>query len=384
MERPSPAEYQPQLTPLEHAWRYAVMLVISLITWSILFEGQFHQTWMLALDLLIGGLSYVLVFFRREQPLFIAVILNLMVSVSATATGPAVLASVSLATRRRLPEVALLFVVNLTGTSLLYVVQPVDDEIVWWEIGLYNVALATILIAWGMYLGSRRELVWELNSRVKRAEAERDERSDRARESERARIAQEMHDVLGHRISQISMHAGALAYRSDLTPEQLREGASRIQDTANEALTDLRGVLGVLRDSKTGLLIEPPQPTYEDVPRLVEAAREAGMRIDFHDGLSGELPPPAGRTLFRILQEGLTNAGNHAPGTLVSISVTGRPGRGVDVFVRNALGFAPEGSRGSGLGLIGLAERAELTGGRLSHRAEGGLFELHGWIPWPL
>ena len=173
-------------------------------------------------------------------------------------------------------------------------VQPVDDEVVWWEIGLYNLALATILIAWGMYLGSRRELVWELNNRVKRAEAERDERSDRARESERARIAQEMHDVLGHRISQISMHAGALAFRNDLTPDQLREGASRIQDTANEALTDLRGVLGVLRDSKTGLLIEPPQPTYEDVPRLVEAAREAGMRIDFHDGLRGELPTAGG------------------------------------------------------------------------------------------
>src|SRR5215207_904196 len=79
VERPSPAEYQPQLTPLEHAWRYAAMLAISLISWSVLFDGQVHPTWMVALDLAIGGVCYVLVYFRREQPLFIAVIVNLMV-----------------------------------------------------------------------------------------------------------------------------------------------------------------------------------------------------------------------------------------------------------------------------------------------------------------
>jgi signal transduction histidine kinase len=383
VERPSPAEYQPPLTPREHVWRYVAMLAISATVSSLLFTDQFHRAWLLGVDFGVGALCYVLVFFRRRQPLAIAVIVNLLTGVSASATGPAVLASVSLATRRRPPEIALLFVVNLLGTSLLYAVQPVDGEIVWWEVTVYNVAAATILIASGMYLGSRRELVWELSHRLERAEADRDEREFKARDTERQRIAQEMHDVLGHRISQISMHAGALSFRQDLSPDELREGAARIQETANAALTDLRGVLGVLRDAKTGQLMDPPQPTYSDVPLLIDSAREAGMRIDFHDGLQGGQPPTqAGRTLFRILQEGLTNAGNHAPGTLVSISVTGRPGKGVDVFVRNALGLVPTASRGSGLGLIGLSERAELAGGRLGHRTEGGIFELHGWIPW--
>jgi signal transduction histidine kinase len=383
VERPSPAEYQPPLTLREHAWRYAVALAISVAVSTLVFTDHFHASWQLAADLVVGAACYVVVFFRRRQPLGVAIVVNLLVGISTAASGAAVLASVSLATRRKPPEIALLFVVCLVGTTMLYVVEPIEGEVVWWEIGLYNVSLATILIASGMYLGSRRELVWELSHRLERAEADRDERESRARDTERQRIAQEMHDVLGHRISQISMHAGALSFRQDLSPDELREGAARIQETANAALTDLRGVLGVLRDAKTGQLMDPPQPTYTDVPLLIESAREAGMRIDFHDGLQGGEPPTqAGRTLFRILQEGLTNAGNHAPGTLVSISVTGRPGKGVDVFVRNALGLVPTRSRGSGLGLIGLSERAELAGGRLSHRTEGGIFELHGWIPW--
>ena len=105
-----------------------------------------------------------------------------------------------------------------------------------------------------------------------------------------ARIAREMHDVLGHRISQISMQAGAMVFREDLSGDELREGAALIRDNANDALTDLRGVLGVLRDTETGRIIEPPQPTYDDVPRLVASARAAGMRIAFEDGLSPSGP----------------------------------------------------------------------------------------------
>ena len=75
------------------------------------------------------------------------------------------------------------------------------------------------MLGWGMYIGSRRELIWTLRNRAERAEAEQELRVGQARSNERARIAREMHDVLAHRISQISMHAGALAYRDDLTPD---------------------------------------------------------------------------------------------------------------------------------------------------------------------
>ena len=89
-----------------------------------------------------------------------------------------------------------------------------------------------------------------------------------------------------------------------------------------------------------------------------------------------------GRTLYRIVQEGLTNARKHAPGALVTIEVTGGPENGIDVELRNPLGFGRTAAPSSGLGLIGLSERTLLRGGRLEHRREGSTFVLHGWIPW--
>jgi signal transduction histidine kinase len=193
-----------------------------------------------------------------------------------------------------------------------------------------------------------------------------------------------MHDVLAHRISQISMHAGALGFRSDLDADELRANATVIRDLANDALTDLRGVLGVLRDPLTGEPANSPQPTWADLPLLVEQAREAGLHVELSDRLAAGEPVPdvVGRTLYRIVQEGITNAGKHAPGAVVRIEVAGSPEEGIDIVLRNPLGFGPTRTPGSGLGLIGLTERAELRGGRLEGRREGRQFVLRGWIPW--
>ena len=94
--------------------------------------------------------------------------------------------------------------------------------------------------------------MWTLKNRAERAEAEQELRTSQARANERARIAREMHDVLAHRISQVSMHASALAFRTDLDAEEMRASATIIQDTAHQALDDLRAVLGVLRDPESG------------------------------------------------------------------------------------------------------------------------------------
>ena len=384
MERPSPEEYQPPLTPWMQAWRLVAMIGISLFFWSLVIDGQRDRPWLLWLDAVVGLACFVLVFFRRRRPMAVAVVTNLLAVVSASASGPAVLAAVSLATRRRPREITALAVLILTVSALFYWVQPFEDAQVWWVVGISNVVFATLQLVWGMYIGSRRELFWELSRRAELAEAERDERANRAREHERARIAREMHDVLGHRISQISMQAGAMVFREDLSRDELRDGVALIRTNANDALTDLRGVLGVLRDTNTGRIIEPPQPTYDDVPDLLASARAAGMRIAFEDLLAdGGMPARVGRTVYRILQEGLTNAGKHAPGATVTLRVRGCPGEGVDVVVRNPLGFATTRQHGAGFGLVGLGERAELSGGRLDHRAADGVFVLHGWIPWP-
>ena len=171
---------------------------------------------------------------------------------------------------------------------------------------------------------------------LERAEAEQALRVEQGRLNERARIAREMHDVLAHRISLIAMHAGALAYRTDLTAEETHETAELIQATSHEALTDLRQVLGVLRDDETGAG-ERPQPTFGDLAALVLEAEGAGMRIQYDDRVDGasQMPEQVGRTAYRIVQEGLTNVRKHAPGVTVLVQLSGSPTEGVSIRIRN-------------------------------------------------
>ena len=186
------------------------------------------------------------------------------------------------------------------------------------------------------------------------------------------------------------MHAGALTFREDLSADQMRSSLAVIQEKAHEALTDLREVLGVLRDTESGAPLTGPQPTYGDVPTLVEEARAAGASIEYDDQLATQppLPDAVGRTVYRIVQEGITNAAKHAPAATLRIRVAGSPEDGVDVELRNAVGFGPTRTPGAGLGLVGLAERAELRGGWLAHGTEEPAagapttFVLHAWLPW--
>jgi signal transduction histidine kinase len=356
------------------------MLAVSAIGWLPVATDQ--AEWLLVLDLCLGLLTYVLVFFRRRWPVTIAVLINLCAAVSGSASGPAVLALASVATRRRWKEMALAGSVAFAAAMFFATSQPGQTEDPWWLNLSVTVIVTAAVLGWGLYLGSRRELMWTLRHRAERAEAEQELRLAQARANERARIAREMHDVLAHRISQVSMHAGALAFREDLTPDQVRISAGVIREKAHEALTDLRGVLGVLRSAE-GEPMLAPQPTYADLAELVAEAQQSGLRVDFHDRVSSsaEVPDAVGRTVYRIVQEGLTNTRKHAPGTPLTVELSGSPEDGVDVVLRNPLGFG-SATPGAGLGLVGLTERAELRGGRLEARREGPTFVLHGWIPW--
>ena len=161
----------------------------------------------------------------------------------------------------------------------------------------FNIVVTVAIVSFGMYVGSRRELIWSLRERARQAEAEQELRVGRAQSAERERIAREMHDVLAHRISLVTMHAGALAYRTDLPPEQVRETAELIQTKAHEAMTDLRQVLGMLRGEDG--VPDRPQPTLPDLHTLMDEARSSGMVDDFHDLLApGQLPAEqVGRTV---------------------------------------------------------------------------------------
>jgi signal transduction histidine kinase len=239
-------------------------------------------------------------------------------------------------------------------------------EFVWWAV-LVLVAHAALL-GWGAYAQSRHALVESLRERARRAEADQERRVAEARSAERTRIAREMHDVLAHRLSLVAATAGAMEYRPDTPPERLVAAAGVLRAAAHTALEELREVIGVLRADPDG---DHPQPTTADLPRLVDEVRAAGVSVDLADELGTELDGRLGRTVYRVVQEGLTNARKHAAGQPVRVRVTDD----VLVEVTNPVGESA-GTPGSGTGLIGLAERVELAGGRLEHGVRDGVFRL--------
>jgi signal transduction histidine kinase len=211
---------------------------------------------------------------------------------------------------------------------------------------------------------------------------------------ERNRIAREMHDVLAHRLSLLSLQAGALELWPDAPPTEIARAAGVIRGNAHGALEDLREVIGMLRsaradDNPVEGVPERPQPTLVDLPMLIDESRKAGMHVALECNLPdlGSVPEVVGRTAFRIVQEGLTNARKHADHAPVSVAVRGAATDGLTVEIRNPW---PAGVArttpipGSGMGIIGLAERTALTGGRLEHgRTPAGEFRLWTWLPWP-
>jgi len=382
-----PVDFQPPLSLWSHTWRAIVVVIIGGLAWYPFAAWQWdhNQLWFFT-DIGLGLLCLVLTFWRRRYPVRIAVVTALASGISASAGGPATLALVSMATRRRWREIVPVTIISLAASIWLNSLNPTSTD-GWLVATTAVVSIIGVTVGWGLYIGSRRELLATLRDRADRAESEQSRRVEQARTAERGRIAREMHDVLAHRISMVSMHAGALSFRTDLTPEEIRKTAGVIQENTHQALTELREVLGVLRDGPGDAVPELPQPSAHDIPALVSESRATGMKVDFVEGsdLDG-LPESIGRTLYRIVQEGLTNARKHAPDTLVTVTVAGSPGDGVTVSIRNPLrlGDSRLKTPDSGLGLIGLGERSVLSGGRLSHHiTPDRVFVLHAWLPWP-
>jgi signal transduction histidine kinase len=254
---------------------------------------------------------------------------------------------------------------------------------------LFCVLATGVVVAIGLYLGARRDLIASLHDRAERAEREQALQVSTARAGERTRIAREMHDVLAHRMSLVAVHAGALAYRTDLSAAETRETAAIIQANSQRALADLREILGLLRDTERGIDVthHRPQPTLADLDSLLDDERAAGAHVTLRSDLEDldALPESIGRSAFRIVQEGLTNARKHAPHAMVTVELTGHPGNGLDLSVRNPVRVGGElnGKDGAGFGLVGLAERAAASHGRFEHGlTRNGDFVLRAWLPW--
>jgi signal transduction histidine kinase len=375
------ADYQPPLTRWGHTWRLVAVVLISAGAFAGSFEGNRDRgAALIALDIALGIVAFGLVLLRRKHSFPIAVVTTVLTAVSAAAAGPATLAVVSMATRRVRWQMAWVAVLNVAAAIVFHLVAP-GDATSWLSDVVTSSIFVAAMLGWGQFVGSRRELMWNLRQRAERAEAEQELRASEARATERTRIAREMHDVVAHRISNVSMRAGALAFRDDLSAEQMRAESALIRDTANEALHELRTVLHVLREPSTGELIEQPQPTYDDLAALISGATADGMRIDFDDQLSSPPPPEIGRTIYRIVQEGITNARKHAPGARLRIVLANDAADSVRLTLTNPIGFAHGDTPGSGLGLIGIAERVEVAGGRFTRNVADGEFTLSAWLP---
>jgi signal transduction histidine kinase len=242
------------------------------------------------------------------------------------------------------------------------------------------------LVGWGAQNQARRALVDSLRDRARRAEQDQANRVAEARRGERTKIAREMHDVLAHRLSLLAAYAGALEFRPDAPPEELARAGGVIRDGAHPALEELREVIGVLREDPDEAERDRPQPTLTDLPRLLDETRAAGTPVRLDDRLraAGTVPDVLGRTVYRVVQEALTNARKHAPGQTVEVLLAGQAGRRLLVVVTNPTRTAaPGGVPGSGTGLVGLRERVQLAGGRLDSKTGRGRFRLWAVLPWP-
>lgn len=359
-----------------------------LIAWGIRTTDPATAPGVMLADQMIGGLSCMALWLRRSHPVALAAAMVPVACFSALSAGAVLIAVFSLAIHASLPAVAVVGGLHLLTSFPYYELHP-DEDIPFWT-GVAITALSTaVCVAWGLLVRARRQLVGSLGERARRAEAEAALREERARSLERERIAREMHDVLAHRISLLSLHAGALEFRPDARPDEIAKAAGVIRDSAHQALQDLREVIGVLRNGTGADAIERPQPTLADLPELLAESRRAGTEVIVEAGLSNldGVPDSVGRSAYRIVQEGLTNVRKHAPEAAARLSLTGRPGTGLTVELRNPIRSVAGGVQpipGSGSGLVGLRERASLAGGRMEHgRTPEGEFRLHAWLPWP-
>jgi signal transduction histidine kinase len=363
---------------------YAVLAAGATATNSRLQVG--HT--MLLVDVALAVPACLAIWVRRRYPAGVGWLAVGLSAASSSAVHACVVAVFSAAIHARPRQAVAIAAAAIAATAADCAIYTGSHGHAAFNGGFFAAWSATTVAALclGSFVRVRREL-------VDRLQRDQHLQIHEAQLAERARIAREMHDVLAHRISLLSVHAGALDFNRDASPEEVARGLGVIRSSARAAQEELRDVIGVLRSDSTGGLV-PPQPTIEDLGQLIEESRAAGMDVT----LAAPLPEPrlstlAGRTVYRVVQEALTNARKHAPTQPVSISVLGEPGATLEVEVVNRPAADRPDKRidgrrpdhvNSGAGLIGLAERLSLAGGTVEHqRLAGGGFRLIARIPWP-
>ncbi|MFG2354847.1 sensor histidine kinase [Streptomyces sp. NPDC048521] len=257
--------------------------------------------------------------------------------------------------------------------------------------GVLAVVLSAVVVVLGSALRGRREARAEL---VEQTTLTAEERARRTLLEERSRIARELHDVVAHHMSVISIQAQVAPHLVEHPPEELVENLAGIRQNALEALTELRRVLGVLRSENpedpyglghpgTGTAPDAPQPTLDRLDALIENTRAAGLDVTTEvKGKARPYAPGVELSAYRIVQEALSNALRHAPGSRVRVEVT-HLRDGLRLAVTNSRPRRPvPPSPGAGHGLLGMRERATMLGGTVTATGtpDGG-FAVSAFLP---
>ncbi|MEV0324250.1 sensor histidine kinase [Streptomyces sp. NPDC050658] len=265
--------------------------------------------------------------------------------------------------------------------SAKILVRGVDPVVEW--LVLMGTLLFGAVFPWlaGRYWRQGRELAAAGWARAGQLEREQRIVADRARLRERTRIAQDMHDSLGHELSLIAVRAGALQVAADL-PDRHRAAAADLRAAASDATDRLHEIIGLLREA--GDETAPLAPAGETVAELVERAAGSGLPVHYiagGDATTAELTgTESGRTVHRVVQEALTNAARHAPGAEVTVE-TATDAAGITVTVTNGPAQQPAPASGGGSGLLGLRARAADLGGTLDAGPHGDGFRVVARLP---
>ena len=349
-------------------------------------SGSVRLATLMGLDVLAAPVALVLLAWRRRPAAGAVVVL--LSAFSTLSVGAGALAAVSFAATQPARRVVALGVAFTGLAASAFLLAP-DPGISLWAEALAVAVLYGLLVLVGLYVRSRRQLVASLQAQARSTQREQEALRESARSAERARIAREMHDALGHRLSVIAMHAGALGSRSDLSPDDSRMAADVVRESAHQAMSELRSVLGVLNEAPSTRSGGSDLPTLAQLDELVATGVGHGvvpaLRADVDPAA---VPEAVSRHLYRIVQEALTNVRKHAPGQPTEVSLR-RPAPGtVELVVRNQRA-APVGAVDAATsaqvhhGLTGAAERARLAGGSLTAGPEGSAFVVRVVLPCP-
>ena len=262
---------------------------------------------------------------------------------------------------------------------LFNAIEPFSGD----DAGFSGVLLLMVVVAAEALGDSRRQRGEAIAERDETRQAMVDTLQDQAAMGERARIARDLHDVVAHHVSAIAVQAESARLTTEGLPDEGRAQFEAIGQTARDALSEMRRLLGVLREDANAEVVRDPQPGLARLNELVETARAAGTPVRLTlDGRVAALPPGVDLCAYRILQEALTNVRRHAPGAAVEVDVEyATDALRLRVRDHGPGGVAPDLD---GHGLLGMRERAILVGGTLSvGPADGGGFAVEAELPIP-